>query len=106
MGLPKFQPLGQVVSPKDFSLLQSTWSALIDPLLGRKQNQSNILSGIALTSGANVVNHLLGRPLQGWKIVRQNAAAAIYDTQDTNTTPDLTLNLNASAPVTVSIEVF
>lgn len=106
MGLPKFQPLGQAVSPKDFSLLQTTWAALIDPILGRRQNQSNILSGVSLVSGANTINHLLGRKLQGWKIVMQNASATIYDTQDANQSPELTLALNSSAPVTVSIEVF
>ncbi len=106
MPLPKFQTIGNEVTTKDFGLLQSTWSALIDPIIGRKQNQSNILSGVALTTGDNTINHLLGKNLQGWKVVLQSAAASIYDKQATNNTPYLTLVLNTSANCTVSIEVF
>lgn len=106
VSLPKFQAIGQYVVPKDWSLLQTTWAALIDPIIGRQQNQSNILSSVSLVSGSNTVNHLLGRKLQGWKIVLQGAAASIYDTQATNQTPELTLILVSDNPVTVSLEVF
>lgn len=42
----------------------------------------------------------------GWRIVRINGSATIYDQQSQNTTPDLTLILNSSASVIVSLEVF
>lgn len=106
MPLPKFQAIGQFVSPKDWSLLQTNWSALLDPLLGRRQNQSNVLSDIDLAIGLNTVNHKLGRKLQGWKIVLQDAHASIYDAQNTNQTTELTLELISDAVTTVSIEVF
>lgn len=106
MPLPKFQSIGQWVSPKDFSLLQTNWAALIDPILGRRQNQSNILSDVPLAIGANTINHLLGRKLAGWKPILQNAAASLYDNQSTNQTPELTLILVSDAAVTVSLEVF
>ncbi len=106
MPLPKFQAIGDTVSGKDFGLLQTNWAALLDPLLGRRQNQSNILPDVELISGTTVVNHRLGRKLQGYKIVLQDAAAAIFDNQSTNQTPELTLVLVSDAVVTVSIEVF
>lgn len=104
--LPKFQSLGATVSGKDWSLLQTTWSSLIDPIIGRKQNQSNILSNVALVNGTTVVNHLLGRKLSGWKVILQDAKASIFDNQSTNQTPELTLVLVSDAATTVSIEVF
>lgn len=104
--LPKFQTIGDAVGSKDFSLLQTTWSALIDPILGRRQNQSNILDAVSLIAGSNVVNHKLGRKLAGWKVVLQGAEASLYDLQATNTTPELTLVLITDNPVIVSIEVF
>lgn len=106
MPLPRFQALGQFVSGKDWSLLQSNWSALLDPILGRKQNQSNVLSDVELINGQAIVNHKLGRKLAGWKIILQDAKASIYDKQATNQTPELTLVLISDAATTVSIEVF
>lgn len=99
--LPQFQN-----DDKEFQLMQNRWGSIINPVLNNPANQSNILKNVVLASGDNVVNHLLGRNLQGWSIVRKNAAADIYDKQSTNQTPGLTLVLNASAAVTVSIEVF
>lgn len=104
--LPKFQTLANIVTGKDFSLLQTTWSALIDPIIGRAQNRSNILQDVSLVSGTNTINHLLGKKLQGYKIVLQDAAASIYDGQRTNKTPELTLVLISDAAAVCSIEVF
>lgn len=89
-----------------FQLMQNSWSSQINPIINRAQNQSNILKKIALINGTTVVNHLLGKNLNGWKIVRQRASASIYDAQDTNQTPNLTLVLISSAAVVVDIEVF
>lgn len=82
------------------------WASQLDPILASPQNNSSILKSVPLISGSNVVNHLLGKNLQGWKLVRQRAAATIYDAQDSNQTPALTLVLVSSAPVVVDIEVF
>lgn len=90
----------------DWTFARTKWASELNPLLAAPQNNSSILRSVSLVVGANVVNHLLGRPLQGWKIVRQRAAASIYDTQDSNQTPALTLQLTSSAAVSVDIEVF
>lgn len=87
--------------------LQNRWSSLIDPVLMNPVNNSLLLKNISLVSGANVINHKLGRPLQGWFVTRMRSVAiSIYDTQDSNQMPDLTLTLNASAPCVVDLTVF
>lgn len=96
--LPIFNSLS-----KELSLLQTGWSALIDPIIGRAQNKSNILQNIVLISGTNVINHLLGRKMQGWSIVDINSAAQVYRSVPFN---DLTLTLISDAITTVNIEVF
>lgn len=94
--------------PQGLNLAQTTntWASALDPLLSRPANNSIILKNVSLVAGTNVVNHLLGRNLQGWNPTRIRASATIYDTQDTNQTPQLTLVLVASAPVVCDIEVF
>jgi hypothetical protein len=99
--LPYFQSTDRILSQ-----LQTAWASLINPVITLPQSQGIILPNVSLASGANVVNHMLGRKLQGWQIVRQRASATIYDTQDLNQTPQLTLNLTASGAVVVNLFVF
>jgi hypothetical protein len=91
---------------KNLMLLQNIWSALINPFLNSPSLQTVLLKDIKLSTGSNSVNHKLSRKLQGWYIVRQRASASIYDEQDNNQNPDLTLALVSSANVTVDLVVF
>jgi len=88
-----------------WELAQTQWPQQLDPLLGNPLNSASILKNQSLGTGSNTLNHLLGAPLQGWYIIRQRADASIYDLQDTNPTPQLTLVLHSSAPVVVDIAV-
>ena len=99
--LPNFQ-----TSNQPLSFLQSTWSTIIEPFLGNPSNDAHILTGVVLAIGSNTINHLLGRKLIGWRLVRVRALSNIYDTQDANARPALTLVLVSDAAVTVDIEVF
>lgn len=100
--LPQFKS-----EDRDFELMQSAWSTALNPLLRNAALQSLILPNIQLVIGPNVINHKLGRKLQGWKIVRKRGPATdIYDQQDNNASPALTLALNSNAIVNVDIEVF
>lgn len=94
--------------PRNLNLPQmtSTWANAIDPVINNPINSASVLKSISLKAGANSVNHLLGAPLQGWLVCRQRASASFYDTQDSNPTPQLTLNLVSSAPVVVDIVVW
>ena len=91
---------------KNLMLMQQDLHNKVNPILSNPSNNSSILQNVLLTTGSNVINHKLGKPLQGWKIVRQRAAASIYDNQDSNQTPALTLILVSSAAVSIDLEVF
>ena len=86
--------------------MQTNWAQQLNPVIQNPSLKSLILPSIQLVTGSNTINHLLGRKLQGWRIVRQRALASIFDTQDSNTMPSLTLQLTSSAPVVCDIEVF
>lgn len=101
MALPIYQS-----DSTTLSMLQTNWAKELNPVLAFPLNSGLILSQVALTTGANVVNHKLARKLQGWFIVRQRSAGTAYDTQDSNQTPALTLNLTSSANMTVDLVVF
>ncbi len=103
MQLTQFQS-----NDRDFQLMQNSWAAVINPIINNPSNQAIILKQVVLlaASNPNVVNHRLGRNLQGWRLVRVRSQATIWDSQDSNQTPNLTLNLKTSADVTVDLEVF
>ena len=101
MSLPIFQ-----TTDKTLSFMQTNWATQINPVLALPINSGVLLQNISLTVGANAVNHKLGRKLQGWFIVRKRGSSDIYDTQDSNSTPALTLNLQVATAVSVDIYVF
>jgi hypothetical protein len=86
--------------------MQTNWKSQLDPLLVAPLNQGQVLKSVTLKMGTNVINHLLARPLQGWFPTRVRANATLYDTQDANPYPSLTLMLVASADVVVDLYVF
>lgn len=101
MLLPIFQ-----TDDRDFQLMQSKWAAVLNPVLANPALNSLILKNIQLQIGSNNIPHRLGRPLQGWKIVRKRGPAEIYDNQDQQQLPQYMLTLVSDAVVSVDIEVF
>lgn len=95
--LPQKQPL---------DLMQTTWATQLDPIISNPLLKGNVLQKVSLKSGVNVINHKLGRRLQGWYITRIRSAATFYDEQDSNQTPQLTLVLISSADCVIDLEVF
>lgn len=98
MILPYFNSDDQTLS-----LLQTKWSAILNPILSAPTNQGVFIQNINLINGVNTINHGLGRVQLGWSIVDINGAASIYRSAPFN---NLTLTLTSNAAVTVSIEVF
>jgi hypothetical protein len=92
---------------QDWSMAQNTWATQLNPVISSPLSTPTILKQVHLALGANTVNHKLGQTLQGWFVTRYYGSwAQIYDTQATNQTPQLTLNLNASSAVIVDLVVF
>lgn len=91
---------------KDVALLQTSWAKEINPVLGNPISSGSVLTHLVLASGDNVINHKLGRKLQGWIVVGNTAAVSFYDKQAANSMPQKTLVLNASGAVTINLYVF
>lgn len=102
MGLPRFQ-----TDDKALGRLQTQWASQINPLLDLPLLQGVQVKAVELVAGANVINHRLGRAPQGYIITRQQGAAVtLYDTQSTNSRPQLTLNLVSSGAGTVDLWIY
>lgn len=100
--LPIFNTPDQILS-----MLQTKWASELNPLLTNPILSGVQLKRITLATGANSINHKLGRKLQGWIITRWiGSSASVYDTQDSNSMPELTLNLTSSGTVSVDIYVY
>lgn len=90
-----------------WDLAQTQWAQQINPVLANPLSSTLILKNVSLVPGLNSVNHLLGQNLQGWFIVRMRGNfSQIYDTQDQNQIPNLTLQLNSSVAVIIDLAVF
>lgn len=94
MSLPQKLPL---------ELLDNQWSAQLNPLLANPLNNASILEDVPLRIGVNVINHKLGRKMQGWFLTDIQGAATIYRSAAFNS---LTLILTSDATVTVNLGVF
>ncbi len=86
--------------------MENTWATIIEPFLNNPVNDSLLLKNVSVVAGSNVINHKLGRKLQGWIPTRLRMNVTLYDTQDSNQTPQLTLVLVASAPGVIDLAVF
>lgn len=85
---------------------QSLVLAQLNPLLARPLNSGVILKDVDLVAGSKKISHTLNRVLQGWFLVRNPSGLFVYDDQDNNTNPELTLTLIADAPGIVNVFVF
>lgn len=90
----------------DLVQMQNRWASILNPVISNPSGQSIILPNVLLANGTTVVNHMLGRKLIGWRVIRIRGLAGIYDTQDNNQTPASTLILVSNAAVSVDLEVF
>ena len=100
--LPQFQGYDD----ETVQLLQNKWAAIINPVVNNPSNNARIIKDYSLSIGSNTINHKLGKKLQVWRLVRKRAAAEIYDDQDNNPSPQLTLVLVSDSNVVVDLEVF
>lgn len=91
---------------KDFSMMQTNWASIINPLLKNPICNGIILNNISITTGVNYINHLLGRKLQGWIIIGITDVASIVDDQANNSNSDKTLLLLSTANTTINLYVF
>lgn len=90
-----------------FQQMQNKWASQLNPVLANALVNGRLVRNQTLVSGTNVINHGLGRNLVGWFVTRlRGSYVQLFDTQDINSMPALTLNLNSSGNVVVDIYVF
>lgn len=85
--------------------MQTQWAAALNPVLSNLIVSGLQLTGIALSNGTTILNHTLGRNMQGWMITDINGAANIYKP---NTAPfnSTTLTLVSNAAVTINLWIY
>lgn len=94
------------LSPKlPWELANPKWAATLNPVIQNPLVDGRFLSTV-LATGNNVLNHGLGRKLQGYLVILKSANVDIYDAQSSNQRTDLTLILNSSGAATISLYVF
>lgn len=99
-----FKKLG--ISEED-SKFQDNVNETFGSILGSQILDGVLLTDIELTTGvSNNIEHKLGREIIGYIIVKKNANSIIWDSQDTNKLSNLTLVLNCSANVKISLWIF
>lgn len=84
-------------------LLQTKWASELNPLLAKPLSNNSLLLGVKLINGVTVVDHLLGRQMQGWIISDIDSAATIFRSQPFNSK---TLTLTSNAACTINLVVF
>lgn len=82
------------------------WAATLNPLLANPLVSGRIINDVAVVTGDNVINHGLGDTLQGYIVIGNNANVTVYDKQQVNPRPYLTLILVASGAAVLSLYVF
>jgi hypothetical protein len=91
----------------ELNRIQDNISNAIDPVVKLSILNGHLLRDVVLVSGASQITpHKLDRRLVGYFVTKRNANSVIWDEQATNLNPELTLNLRASANVTVDLWVF
>ena len=96
--LPQFQSDDRV-----FQQMQNQWGAILNKLLTLPLTDGVAVPGVVVASGANAINHKLGRKPQGWFTTDTNAAVTLYRSQPFD---PLTLTLTSSGAATISLWVY
>lgn len=91
---------------REVNQLQSNIISALNPVLSNQMLNGRVITEVELSVGDNTINHGLGQTLQGWSIVRKRASADIYDKQDSNPNPALTLILYSSVATKIDLYVF
>lgn len=96
----------QQTMDRSLGFAQQSQAQALNPLLKNPVTGGIILEKVSLSVGSNTIPHKLGRKLVGWMLVRLRSGSSIYDNQDANTSPEISLVLVSSAAAVVDIYVF
>lgn len=93
------------VKTDDVKHLQDAVAQVLNQVIKKQIIDGAFITDISIVSGTPYsLSHGLGINPRGWIIVKKNAESDIWQTD--SATPTLTMILNASADVTISLWVF
>ena len=69
----------------------------LDPIVAIPWMGGVLLEDVSLTSGANTIDHKLGREIRGWFVVRIQGATATYPVETASDSTSLSLTIGANA---------
>lgn len=87
----------------DPKVAQTKWKSILDPLLAQPISSSQILTGIVVVNGTNVINHRLGRLMQGWIVTDVQSSVILYRSAPFN---DTTFTLSSNGSSIINLLVF
>lgn len=103
--LASFKKVGS--NDNDLQKVQNNVEAAVNPIISKEIVDGVLLKRVQLSALEVVyVKHGLGRPPQGWIVVRKRADARIWDVQDANDKPKSTLALTCSHDILVDLWIF
>ncbi len=97
-------PLIKLPDPQAMDM-ETKWKAILDPVIATPISNGLLLTNINLVVGATIINHKLGRMMQGWIItdITDNIGAQIYKSAPLN---DKTLTLTSAISTKIALWVF
>lgn len=96
------------ITEKHINDVQRNIFTCLSQITNKDQLDSALIKNVVLLPGINnIVNHTLGRTLQGWHVVRTHGSYnMVYDNQDNNPAQNLTLWLLTPVQILVDLIVF
>lgn len=85
-----------------WNMANNQWATSLNPLLALAILNGSPIEAVLVT-GANTINHKLGRTMQGWFVTDINSAITIFRSQPLN---DKTITLTSSGGATISLWVY
>ena len=91
-------------SDQDLMLMQKSWASQINPVLSNVFLQGSFLTNINLVANTPlVINHYLGKQMNGWLVVDNTAFCEVKRIAPLNNS---TLTLEANATTSISLWCF
>lgn len=90
----------------DINQLQQNIGQSVNPLIGNPVTSGNLVKGISLNVGNNLINHGLGYAITGYFIASSTGISVFADNIQNNPSPAQSFTLYSSVATTANIYCF
>ena len=92
---------------EDLNRVQDNIEKQYNQVVDKEVLDGHILQNVTLVPNkVNLVQHKLGRQIEGWIVIRKRADARIWDVQDCNVNKQISIALIVTSEVEVDLWVF